>query len=88
MSEIKAETVFLVPADGRLALSARGAAHMVLKAPNLKEEELLREGLKVMRALSARVRELEALKREAEEKAKEAADGKTDEKTNGRTGHE
>ena len=78
--------------DGRLALSARGAAHMVLKAPNLKEEELLREGLKVMRALSARVRELEALKREAEEKAKEAAGGKpdenTDEKTNGRTGHE
>ena len=50
--------------DGRLALSARGAARMVLKAPGMQEHELLREGLKVMRALSARVKELEAAKAE------------------------
>ena len=45
----------------------------MLKAPNLQEQELLREGLKVMRALTARVRELEAMKREAAEKAEEGA---------------
>ena len=59
--------------DGRLALSARGAARLVLKAPNLQEQELLREGLKVMRPLAARVRELEAMKRGAAEKAEEGA---------------
>lgn len=45
--------------DGRLALSARASARMVLKTPNMQETELLQEALKVVRKLVARVTELE-----------------------------
>lgn len=57
--------------DGRLVLSARGASRLVLKAPGLQEKELLQEGLKVMRPLAARVKELEAAKAAAEAEAAE-----------------
>ncbi len=44
----------------RLNLMARGGGtRLVLKAPDLQESELLREGLKVIRRLYARVKELE-----------------------------
>jgi transcription-repair coupling factor (superfamily II helicase) len=45
--------------DGRLALSARASARMILKVPNLPEKELLAEALKVIRKLVHRVTELE-----------------------------
>ena len=45
--------------DGRLVLSARSQARLILKAPDLQEQELLQEGLKIARKLVARIRELE-----------------------------
>ena len=54
--------------DGRLALSARTSARMILKTPNLPEMELLQEALKVIRKLAARVSELEEAAREKAEK--------------------
>ena len=56
--------------DGRLALSARVSARMILKAPGLQEQELLQEALKVIRKLVKRLAELE------EEKQKKEAAGK------------
>ena len=53
--------------DGRLVLSARSSARMILKAPNLQEQEMLQEGLKAARKLVKRVAELEEAKKEAEE---------------------
>ena len=44
--------------DGRLALSARANARMVLKVPEMQEKEMLQEALKVVRKLEKRVREL------------------------------
>ena len=62
--------------DGRLALSARASARMILKTPNLSEKELLEEALRVIRKLVKRVTELEeAAKAAAEaEKAEEGAE--------------
>jgi transcription-repair coupling factor (superfamily II helicase) len=54
--------------DGRLALSARASARMILKTPELQEQELLQEALKVIRKLEARVSELEEAAREIAEK--------------------
>jgi len=56
--------------DGRLALSARSSARMVLKTAITQETELLREALKVIRKLVRRVSELEEAAR-AEAKAGE-----------------
>ena len=49
--------------DGRLALSARPPVRLVLKAPNLHEGDLMLEGLKVIRKLSARLDALLAAKK-------------------------
>ena len=57
--------------DERLALSARGAARLVLKAPNLQDAELLREALKVLRRLTVRLTQLEEAKAEKEAAAVE-----------------
>ena len=63
--------------DGRLALSARASARMILKTPNLQEYELLQEALQVIRKLAARVSELEeAAKAEKEEAAKAAEEAR------------
>ena len=48
--------------DGRLALSARAPVRMILKVPNLQEQEMLQEALKTARKLVARIRELEEAK--------------------------
>ena len=48
--------------DGRLALSARAPAKMILKAPALQEGEMLQEALKVTRKLVKRIAELEETK--------------------------
>jgi transcription-repair coupling factor (superfamily II helicase) len=48
--------------DGRLALSARAPAKMILKAPTLQEGEMLQEALKVTRKLVKRIAELEETK--------------------------
>ena len=61
--------------DGRLALSARSSARMILKAPELQEQELLQEALKVLRRLVKRVQELEEEKKKAEESRREEAAG-------------
>ena len=45
--------------DGRLILSARAPARMILKVTNLQEQELLQEALKVTKKLVARIKELE-----------------------------
>ncbi len=55
--------------DGRLALSVRGSARMILKAPNLQEQDMLQEALKVTRKLVKRVTELEEAKKNEEQKA-------------------
>ena len=52
--------------DGRLALSARASARMILKVPNMGEKELLEDALKVIRKLAKRVNELEESKKAAE----------------------
>ena len=66
--------------DGRLALSARASARMILKTPEMQEQELLQEALKVIRKLEARVSELEKAAREkAEEEAAEKAAEETSE---------
>jgi len=57
--------------DGRLALSARPPVRLVLKAPNLHEADLMREGLKVARKLSARLDVLLAAKQAEAEGAKD-----------------
>ena len=62
--------------DGRLALSARASAWMILKTPEM--QELLQEALKVIRKLEARVSELEEA---AREKAEEEAAAKAAEET-------
>ena len=64
--------------DGRLALSARASARMILKTPEMQEQELLQEALKVIRKLEARVSELEEA---AREKAEEEAAAKAAEET-------
>ena len=65
--------------DGRLALSARVSARMVMKTENLQEKELLAEALRVVRKLVRRVTELEEIaKAEAEAKAAEEAAEKED----------
>ena len=56
--------------DGRLVLSVRGAARMVLKLTNMTDAEVLIEALKVIRKLVKRVEELEAEKK-AQEESKE-----------------
>ena len=53
--------------DGRLALSARASARMILKVPNLPEKELLAEALKVIRKLVRRVTELEEAAKSSKE---------------------
>ena len=58
--------------DGRLGLSARASARIILKTPNLPETELLQEALKVVRKLEKRVRELEEAAREKAEQEKTA----------------
>ena len=58
--------------DGRLALSARASARMILKTPNLQEYELLQEALTVIRKLAARVGELEEAAKEKAEKEEAA----------------
>ena len=58
--------------DGRLGLSARASARIILKTPNLPETELLQEVLKVVRKLEKRVRELEEAAREKAEQEKTA----------------
>ena len=55
--------------DGRLGLSARAPARMILKAPALQEHEMLQEALKITRKLVKRVQELEQAKKEKEEAA-------------------
>jgi transcription-repair coupling factor (superfamily II helicase) len=50
--------------DGRLALSARAPARMILKVQNMGEAELLQEALKVVRKVVKRVNELEEAKKE------------------------
>ena len=52
--------------DGRLILSARPPARMILRVPTLQESEMLLEALKVMRKVVKRVNELEEAKREKE----------------------
>ena len=52
--------------DGRLILSARPPARMILKAQAAQESEMLTETLKVVRKLVKRVSELEEVKREKE----------------------
>ena len=52
--------------DGRLALSARAPARMILKTAGLQESELLQEALKVTRKLVKRVNELEEVKSNSE----------------------
>ena len=53
--------------DGRLILSARAPARMILKVQNLQEQEMLQEALKVTRKLVARIKELEEEKSEHSE---------------------
>ncbi|MBR5960507.1 MAG: transcription-repair coupling factor, partial [Clostridia bacterium] len=53
--------------DGRLILSARAPARMILKVANLQEQEMLQEALKVTRKLVARIKELEEEKSEYSE---------------------
>ena len=48
--------------DGRLGLSARAPARMILMAPVLQEQEMLQEALKITRKLVKRVQELEEAK--------------------------
>ena len=48
--------------DGRLVLSARAPARMILKEQNQQEQEMLLEALKVVRKLAGRVKELEEAK--------------------------
>ena len=57
--------------DGRLILSARPPARMILKAPTLQESEMLLEALKTARKVVKRVNELEEAKKEQEETEKE-----------------
>ena len=53
--------------DGRLSLSARPPVRLVLKAPDLHDGDLMQEGLKVIRKLTARLDALlEAKKAEPE----------------------
>ncbi len=53
--------------DGRLVLSARAPARMILKVPEMQESDMMQEALKVMRRLIGRLNELENIKREKEE---------------------
>ena len=55
--------------DGRLVLSARGAARMVLKGTAATDAEWLIEALKVVRKLVKRIEELEEAKKEQEKDA-------------------
>ena len=55
--------------DGRLILSARAPARMILKVQNLQEQEMLQEALKVTRKLVARIKELEEEKSEKSEES-------------------
>ena len=48
--------------DGRLALSARAPARMILKVPEMQESEMMQEALKVTRKVVKRVNELEEAK--------------------------
>ena len=48
--------------DGRLVLSARTSARMILKVPEMQEGEMLQETLKVVRKVAKRTMELEAAK--------------------------
>ena len=52
--------------DGRLALSARAPARMILKISNSQEQELLLEALRTIRKLVKRITELEEAKKEQE----------------------
>ena len=53
--------------DGRLALSARAPARMILKVPEIQENDMMQEALKVARKVVKRVNELEEAKREKEQ---------------------
>ena len=52
--------------DGRLVLSARAPARMVLKVTNMQEQELMLEALRTIRKLVKRITELEEAKKEQE----------------------
>ncbi len=52
--------------DGRLALSARAPARMILKVPEMQENDMMQEALKVTRRLVKRLNELESIKSEQE----------------------
>ena len=53
--------------DGRLALSARAPARMILKVPEKQENDMMQEALKVARKVVKRINELEEAKREKEQ---------------------
>ena len=53
--------------DGRLVLSARAPARMILKVPEMQESDMMQEALKVARKVVRRVNELEEAKKENEE---------------------
>ncbi|MBQ6514403.1 MAG: transcription-repair coupling factor [Clostridia bacterium] len=53
--------------DGRLALSARAPARMILKVPEMQENDMMQEALKVARKVVKRINELEEAKREKEQ---------------------
>ena len=50
--------------DGRLALSARAPARMILKVPEMQENDMMQEALKVARRVVKRINELEEAKKE------------------------
>ena len=52
--------------DGRLALSARAPARLILKVPQLQESDMLQEALKVTRRIVKRINEQEEAKKEQE----------------------
>ena len=62
--------------DGRLVLSARAPAALMLKDPKLQERDACTEALRVMRKLTGRLKELEE-KKKAEEEAAAAENGES-----------
>ena len=52
--------------DGRLVLSARAPARMILKVPEMQESDMMLEALRSIRKLVKRITELEEAKKEQE----------------------
>ena len=52
--------------DGRLILSARAPARMILKVPEMQENDMMQEALKVARKVVKRIAELEEAKKAQE----------------------